>query len=424
MISMGSVDDILISKQRKKGSWRIGSKLGNTVYALNPLRVVSFVNVFWRSNDDDLIEKIKRDAFLTKHSNLITCSQNRAQFHKVIQRPSINNTKPQTCPSLSSDLPPSTSETMVTVSRSATHSGSWYSSDPDRLSKQIERFLTEASTGTVKGARILIGPHAGYSYAGKTLAETFKVWDTSNVGVDYYETPFGEIPVDKDTIHDLTKHHRSIFKIMDLETDEDEHSFEMHAPYIYKMCQDLPQGIPSIIPLMISHTDDKFNEKICEVLAEYFQSPENHFIISSDFCHWGSRFGYTKYSATGKLEDLGTISHHTSKQLGKDTAFPIYSSIEMLDKYAMKVASTGSSRSWRDYIKLTGNTICGQRPILLVLKTIEISNRKVNDTGSGSEAETDSSRQGKFKWIGYTQSSKVLSPSESSVSYASGYVVA
>jgi len=29
------------------------------------------------------------------------------------------------------------------------------------------------------------------------------------------------------------------------------------------------------------------------LFANYLRDPENFFIISSDFCHWGQRFGYT-----------------------------------------------------------------------------------------------------------------------------------
>lgn len=337
---------------------------------------------------------------------------------------------------------------MVAISRPATHSGSWYSSNPTKLSRQIDQYFQESSTSTIPGARVLIGPHAGYTYAGKTLAETFKSWDNSNVkrifilgpshhvyfknkaylsGADSYETPMGDVPVDKAIVAELTTKHKSIFKTMDTEMDEDEHSFEMHMPFVYHTCAELPQGIPTIVPIMISHTDEKFNEQFVEILAPYFQDKTNHFVISSDFCHWGSRFGYLKYSPTASLDDLTSVS---TLSKSKDRHVPIWKSIEMLDKYAMKVATTGSSKSWRDYIKLTGNTICGQRPILLVLKIMENAKAQKKqsqvDAEEKDEKELDSEEKkatGKFKWIGYTQSSKVFSVSDSSVSYASGYAV-
>ncbi|KAH3667904.1 hypothetical protein WICMUC_005182 [Wickerhamomyces mucosus] len=200
---------------------------------------------------------------------------------------------------------------------------------------------------------------------------------------------------------------------MSLEIDEEEHSFEMHAPYIYKLTQFLPQGIPKIVPIMISHSSESFNIEICDILSQYFRDESNTFVISSDFCHWGSRFGYTKYTPTGSLDDL--ISLGISNELNNSSnSLKVYKSIEVLDKSAMKIASTGSSKKWKDYIKTTGNTICGQKPIELLLRIIE----KVR------EDDDDHSKDwGTFKWIGYSQSSKPITFSDSSVSYASAFAV-
>lgn len=312
------------------------------------------------------------------------------------------------------------------VVRTASHAGSWYSGNPVRLNKQIDEFL-KAAPPAVPGARILIGPHAGYTYAGPTLAETYNAWDTSKVkrvfilgpshhvyfknvaylsGVDEYETPLGNLPVDKEIVNELVKN--SVFKKMSLDADEDEHSFEMHAPYIYKLTQNLSQGVPSIIPIMISHSDEAFNKQVSTILSEYLEDESNTFVISSDFCHWGSRFGYTTYTSSGSLDDLRELS---SLSKIPSSGLSIYKSIEYLDKLATKVASTGSSKDWKEYIKLTGNTICGQKPIGILLQTIE----RVKESKSYDED------WGKFKWIGYSQSSQVTSARDSSVSYASAY---
>lgn len=57
------------------------------------------------------------------------------------------------------------------ATRSATHAGTWYSGSPSQLSNQLDKFLTGKTP--VKGARLLVGPHAGYAYAGATLGETY-----------------------------------------------------------------------------------------------------------------------------------------------------------------------------------------------------------------------------------------------------------
>ena len=79
----------------------------------------------------------------------------------------------------------------------------------------------------------------------------------------------------------------------------------------------------------------------------------------------------------------------------------------------MLVAGAGSVAKWDSYIETTGNTICGQKPVAVVLLLLE------RFRASGGELASDEA----FQWLGYSQSSKVSSLSDSSVSYASGYVL-
>ena len=57
--------------------------------------------------------------------------------------------------------------------RPATHAGSWYSNNPTKLKNQLDQFFAKArslktplsgedASNGIDGARILIGPHAGY----------------------------------------------------------------------------------------------------------------------------------------------------------------------------------------------------------------------------------------------------------------------
>ncbi|KHC47402.1 hypothetical protein W5O_01375 [Candida albicans Ca6] len=330
--------------------------------------------------------------------------------------------------------------------RPATHAGSWYSNNPTKLKNQLDQFFAKArslktplsgedASNGIDGARILIGPHAGYTYSGERLAESFNAWDTSKVKrvfllgpshhvyfknhallspFEYYETPFGNIPVDVSTIKELLDEqckHGPVFKYMSEEIDEEEHSFEMHAPFIYYKGETAIHGLPKIIPILISGMDGKLQEGIVNSLLPYLDNEENHFIISSDFCHWGSRFGYTKYLSSGETT-LDTLSDNITSlgSLHRPKGLQIYKSIELLDKIALQIATNGSSAAWSKYIDISGNTICGQKPILIVLKLLE----KYNNNSS-SQGNT-------FNWIGYSQSNPAQRTSESSVSYASGYV--
>lgn len=101
---------------------------------------------------------------------------------------------------------------------------------------------------------------------------------------------------------------------------------------------------------------------------------------------------------------------------------PIHKSIEILDRKGMDVLSTGSTKQWKDYIDETENTICGRKPLAVLLHTIEqVSDGRMIQNGFKNLADRTS--WGKLQWIGYTQSSKARTVTDSSVSYASGYAV-
>lgn len=70
---------------------------------------------------------------------------------------------------------------------------------------------------------------------------------------------------------------------MKASVDEDEHSLEMHLPYIRLVFQD--QDV-KLVPLLVGHPPASQTEPISAALAKYWDDPETFFIISSDFCHW------------------------------------------------------------------------------------------------------------------------------------------
>lgn len=108
----------------------------------------------------------------------------------------------------------------------------------------------------VSNAKAIIAPHAGYSYSGPAAAWAYAAVPTEKIkrvfllgpshhaylpGValskfEAYETPLGDIPLDIDTINELRA--TRIFSDMKSSTDEDEHSLEMHLPYIRLIFQE------------------------------------------------------------------------------------------------------------------------------------------------------------------------------------------
>jgi len=158
---------------------------------------------------------------------------------------------------------------------------------------------------------------------------------------------------------------------------------------------------------MVGNTSASVERSVGKVLAPYLQDPENVFVISSDFAHWGSRFRYTYYvPASGQA-----VSLRSSDKDPKNPA--IHESIKQVDFDCMGACETGSHQKWLDILSETENTVCGRHPIGVIMAAIE-ELEKV-DQSSGAER--------KFKFVRYEQSSKCKSISDSSVSYASAFAV-
>lgn len=64
------------------------------------------------------------------------------------------------------------------MKRAAKHAGNWYVDGKSELNKQLQGFLDSATLHDLDADKIfmkgLIGPHAGYSYCGKTGAYAYK----------------------------------------------------------------------------------------------------------------------------------------------------------------------------------------------------------------------------------------------------------
>ncbi|KAF7195527.1 Protein MEMO1 [Pseudocercospora fuligena] len=81
------------------------------------------------------------------------------------------------------------------IIRDASHAGSWYSDSKSQLNSQLEGWLAAVDHPVscigpqssqevlpdmpVPSARVIIAPHAGYSYSGPAAAWAYKSWDIS-----------------------------------------------------------------------------------------------------------------------------------------------------------------------------------------------------------------------------------------------------
>ena len=301
----------------------------------------------------------------------------------------------------------------IGYSRRATHAGSWYTNKGHHLQQELTSMIQQAATISAdqknhRPLKAVICPHAGFSYSGSTAAYSYKsVQDelqnnpsiTSILvlhpshhvyldgcavsGARELETPLGNLTVDSNLRDELLETGK--FSVMQQQVDENEHSGEMQYPFLalaakVANCLDRIQ----VLPVMVGSISGKSEAVFGKILAPYIARPNVLCVLSSDFMHWGSRFGYQP-----------TV-----------VCKPIHEHISELDKRGMDLIQGQEPEAFAKYLKETKNTICGRHPISVWLQAVQVN--------SSSQVETLD-----ITFIKYAQSSQVMSLRDSSVSYAS-----
>lgn len=229
----------------------------------------------------------------------------------------------------------------------------------------------------------------------------------------YYATPLGDLKVDRETIAELKRTER--FDAWDTGYEKQEHSLEMHAPYLYKILSQnfkSTADYPLLIPILVGNTSAATESTYGKIFAPYLEDETSVFIVSSDFCHWGHRFDYTYYLPAAPSSQSKGYSLKRKDKTPTDP--PIYESIGRVDKMAMDAVEGGKHQDFLDNLKETGNTVCGRHPIGVVMAALEILQDEGKVSGEG---------RGRFKFVRYERSSDVEDYSDSSVSYASAVAV-
>ncbi|TKA38019.1 hypothetical protein B0A54_10624 [Friedmanniomyces endolithicus] len=269
------------------------------------------------------------------------------------------------------------------VIREATHADSWYSASQSQLNNQLDGWLATVKTPV------------------KCIAALTRC--------THYATPLGNLPIDRETTAEL--HKTGHFEWMSQSVDEDEHSLEMHLPYIYKMLSKTfganPTIFPPLTPILIGNTSIPTETTLGRLLAPYLADPTTAFVISSDFAHWGLRFSYTLYRSPGSPQTSLTKSSPAPRNPA------IHESTRAVDFECIGACESGSHMAWLEALEETGNTVCGRHPIGVVMAGVE----QVRKRGGGGR------EVGCFKFVRYERSGEVVRVGESSVSYASAFAV-
>jgi len=308
--------------------------------------------------------------------------------------------------------------------RRAAHAGSWYSQRAGELSTELDRYLADVDPSCVPSAngrrlKALVSPHAGYTYSGPTAAWGFGTIDREQVrtvfvlgpshhvhldrcalpgsNIHSYSTPFGPISLDAKILSELRTSRR--FSEFSPHDDEQEHSVEMQLPFLKYVMAD--QAF-TLVPIVVGSTSPEMEAQYGALLTPYFEQPDTLFIISSDFCHWGARFGYQNL-----LKERSVVMPTLPPIAYPIDEFPVNGGIESLDRRGMRYIVQQDVTGFQSYLTRLQNTICGRHPICVFLEIL----RRVPELGC------------EVHFAHYSQSQEVPAKprrSESCVAYAAG----
>jgi MEMO1 family protein len=210
----------------------------------------------------------------------------------------------------------------LTTDRQPVAAGRFYPADKDELTKNLSQLFAHCKKSpTNMRVRAIISPHAGYIFSGEIAASAFSaipknaayknifiigsshvmLYDGASVyNKGDYITPLGKISVNREIANQLILK-EDVFSFP-TSAHLKEHSIEVQIPFIQYYFNDKP----AIVPIIIGTDDEKKIKKIAEALRPWF-TPENLFIISSDFSHYPA---YKDAIETDKLTAMSIESEN------------------------------------------------------------------------------------------------------------------
>ncbi len=214
--------------------------------------------------------------------------------------------------------------------------GSFYPRGAAELRKIITTMLDDIPEISPEGEiYAAVAPHAGYVYSGMVAAYTFKQLsgidfdtiviighsaDSSAVAftcpVDYFETPLGKVPVDREMIKKMEAFDKGIKANRYIHAED--HSIEVQIPFLQVMGKDC-----MIVPILFGNpTPEK-----CRILADAIiasAGDKKIFVLAStDMSHYPS-YGSANMVDRSTLDvlkemDVGRLFYHLNRQLDRQT---------------------------------------------------------------------------------------------------------
>ena len=165
--------------------------------------------------------------------------------------------------------------------------GMWYPASADRLGREVDRYLADATIDTLPAPRAIVAPHAGLRYSGPVAAFAYKAVSRHPYGAAVlvgpshfvgfsgvsiwprgaWETPFGPVHVAEELAGQITSASPEVVELR--QAHGREHSVEMQMPFVAHL---LP-GVP-IVPMVMGHQSRETAFGLGDALARVLSARE------------------------------------------------------------------------------------------------------------------------------------------------------
>jgi len=181
--------------------------------------------------------------------------------------------------------------------------GTWYSADPQRLARQVDQYLSEASGPEITGqVMAVIAPHAGHRYSGRTAGYAFApvmgqerdlVAVISPMHGAYpatlltsahsaYGTPLGPVRIDSQAVSQLDELLAQEGQSLTHAANDQEHSLEIELPFLQRALR----GEFKLLPVMVRSQAPLVARRLGHALAQVMQDRSGLLVASTDLSHF------------------------------------------------------------------------------------------------------------------------------------------
>lgn len=218
--------------------------------------------------------------------------------------------------------------------------GRWYDGNAKALASSVDEFLDNAKVPELDGEVVgIIAPHAGHIYSGAVAGYAFAALRSLTPGLvavispmhhpyhdplittshDAYQTPLGDIPVDKDSLNELDVILKSElgFGLSPVPRDS-EHSLEIELPFLQRALK----SDWKLLPVMVRAQEPRVSEGLGRALAQVLQDKNFALVASTDLSHFYDQATALKYDRAmlDEIESFNPIGAFDLERAGKGFA--------------------------------------------------------------------------------------------------------